>query len=98
MLLGLDLGTTNVKALVTDSAGRRLGEGACGVRLYQAGAGGVEQNIEEIWSATLTAITKAVRSVGPEGIQAVGVSSQGGALQVLDAQGRSAGRVISWLD
>jgi xylulokinase len=98
MLLGLDLGTTNVKALVTDLAGRPLGEGACAVHLFQVGNGGVEQDIEEIWNATLMAVRQAVKSVDASGIKAVGVSSQGGALQMLDAQRRPSGRVISWLD
>lgn len=98
MLLGLDLGTTNVKALVTDAAGRHLSEGACPVRLFQMGSGGVEQDIEEIWNATRTAVREAVRSVDGAGIRAVGVSSQGGALQLLDARGQPLGRVISWLD
>ena len=98
MLLGLDLGTTNVKALVTDFAGRPLSEGSCAVRLFQKGSSGVEQDIEEIWSATRTAVREAVRSVDASGIKAVGVSSQGGALQMLDARGQPSGRVISWLD
>jgi xylulokinase len=98
MLLGLDLGTTNVKAAVTDFAGRHLSEGACAVRLFQLGNGGVEQDIEEIWTATRTAVWEAVRSVNASGIKAVGVSSQGGATQMLDAQGRPVRRVISWLD
>ena len=98
MLLGLDLGTTNVKAVVTDFAGRQLSEGASAVRLFQLGGGGVEQDIEEIWNATLTAVREAVRSVDASGIKAVGVSSQGGAMQMLDAQGRPSGRVIGWLD
>ena len=42
MLLGLDLGTTNVKALVTDSKGRRLGEGSRAVQLFHVGNGGAE--------------------------------------------------------
>jgi xylulokinase len=98
MLLGLDLGTTNVKALVTDFAGRQLGEGSSAVRLFQMGSGGVEQDIEEIWSATRNAVREAVRSVDASGIKAVGVSSQGGAMQMLDARGQPSGRVISWLD
>jgi len=97
MLLGLDLGTTNVKALVTDFAGRQLGEGSCAVRLFQMG-GGVEQDIEEIWMATRTAVREAVRLVDASAVKAIGVSSQGGALQLLDASGGPAGRVISWLD
>ena len=41
MLLGLDLGTTNVKALVTDSNGRRLSAASRPVQLVHVGNGGV---------------------------------------------------------
>ncbi len=98
MFLGLDLGTTNVKALVTDSKGRRLGEGSRAVQLFHVGNGGVEQDIEQIWQATLAAIKAAVGSVDAAKIQAIGVSSQGGAIQMLNAAGRPTGRVISWMD
>ena len=37
MLLGLDLGTTNVKAVVTDFGGRQRGEGSCAAHLFQLG-------------------------------------------------------------
>jgi sugar (pentulose or hexulose) kinase len=98
MLLGLDLGTSNVKALVASPSGQVLGQGSCPVRLFHVGQGGVEQDLEEIWAATLSAIQQAVRAINPAAIRAVGVSSQGGALQLLDGQGRPRGRVISWLD
>jgi xylulokinase len=98
MLLGLDLGTTNVKALVTDVEGKPLGRGSCPVQLFRLPQGGVEQDIEEIWRATLSAIKEAVRAVDPARIKSIGVSSQGGAMQVLDKERRPQGRVISWLD
>ena len=111
MLLGLDLGTTNVKALVTDFAGRPLSEGSCAVRLFQLGNGGVEQDIEEIWNATLKAMREALRSVDASAIRAIGVSSQGGALQMLGVrpspgaeqacvvgEAVPVGRAIGWLD
>jgi xylulokinase len=98
MLLGLDLGTTNVKALVTDRSGQPLARGACPIQLFRLENGGVEQDIEEIWQATLTAIGQAVREVKPAEIEAIGISSQGGAMQLLDGRGGPLGRVISWLD
>lgn len=98
MLLGLDLGTTNVKVLVTDRAGKPLAQASSPVQLHHVGEGGVEQDIEEIEKATLAAIQQVAQLVDPSGIEAIGVSSQGGALQVLDAHGRPLGRVISWLD
>jgi xylulokinase len=98
MLLGLDLGTTNVKALVTDRDGQPLAQGSSPIQLFHVGEGGVEQDIDEIWAATLSAMQQATRPVDPAGIRAIGVSSQGGALLLLDAQGRPLRRVVSWLD
>ena len=98
MFLGLDLGTTNVKALVTDRAGQPLAHAASPVQLFHVGDGGVEQDIEAIEQATLAVMQQVAHAVDPSGIEAIGVSSQGGAMQVLDAHGRPLGRVISWLD
>ncbi|MHC1766080.1 MAG: FGGY-family carbohydrate kinase [Verrucomicrobiia bacterium] len=98
MLLGLDLGTTNVKALVTDQTGRPLAEASCPVQLHYTGNGGVEQEIGEIERAVVTVIKEVVRGIDGSAIEAIGVSSQGGAIQVTDSQLRPVGRVISWLD
>ncbi len=98
MLLGLDLGTTNVKALVTDHAGGLCARGACPIQLFRFDGGGVEQDIEEIWQATLNAIRQAAGEINPAEIEAIGISSQGGALQLLDARKQPFGRVVSWLD
>ncbi|MHB8861054.1 MAG: xylulokinase [Pirellulaceae bacterium] len=98
MFLGLDLGTTNVKALVTDGAGQPLAHASSPVTLYYVGDVGVEQDIEEIERATWAAIRQVTQLVDPTNIEAVGISSQGGAMQLLDAHSRPLGRVISWLD
>jgi sugar (pentulose or hexulose) kinase len=98
MLLGLDLGTTNVKALIADRNGSPLGQGSCPVRLIPSGNGGVEQDIEEIWRATIMALKMAVEAAGHPDVEAIGVSTQGGAMQVLDRSGAPVGPVISWLD
>ena len=98
MLLALDLGTSHVKALVTDAGGRPLGRGSCPVPLFRLPGGGVEQDLEEIWQAALGAMGQALSAFPPGRIEAIGVSSQGGALQVLDPGGQPLGRVISWLD
>lgn len=98
MLLGLDLGTTNVKALVTDRAGQPLAQASSPIQLFHVGNGGVEQDMAEIEQATIATLQKVAREVDASRIEAIGVSSQGGALQVLDAQDQPQGRVISWLD
>ncbi len=98
MILGLDLGTTNVKALLIDHSGRVVARGSAPVERYYVGSDGVEQDIEEIWRATIEAIRGALAAGDAHKVRAVGVSSQGGAMQMLDAQDRPLGRVISWLD
>ncbi|MCR4411120.1 MAG: FGGY family carbohydrate kinase [Thermoguttaceae bacterium] len=98
MYLGLDLGTTNIKARVVDAAGHIAAEGAAPVDRVATPDGGVEQDLEAIWHAVCEAIRQALAAVDPAGIQAVGVSSQGAAMQWLDADDRPVGPVISWLD
>ncbi len=98
MFLGLDLGTTNIKALVVDVDGRVVASGSAPVDRVQTADRGVEQNIEEIWDKTCAAVRQATAALDSSEIRAVGVSSQGAALQLLDARDKPIGPVISWLD
>jgi len=98
MLLGLDLGTTNVKAIVTDRDGQPIAQGSAPVTLIHVGADGVEQDIEEIWRATLAAIAQAGEDCDLAAVEAVGISAQGGAMQLLDGDANPVGLTISWLD
>ena len=99
MLLGLDLGTTNVKAVAVDAGGRVVADGCAPVQRFHTPDGGVEQDIEEIWDAVVHAVRPVVAQVDdPTRIRAIGISSQGGALQLLGAGQKPVGRVISWLD
>lgn len=97
MYLGFDLGTTNVKATVVDPSGRIVGAGSAPVNRYCTADGGVEQDIEQLWLATCAAIGQAAGK-NRDAIRAIGVSSQGGAVQLVDGHQRPLGRVISWLD
>ena len=98
MFLGLDLGTSNVKVLIAASDGGILSRGSSTVERWSVGDDGVEQDIEQIWDAARRAICGAIAPVDPSKVEAVGVSSQGGAMQMLDAREAPIGRVISWLD
>lgn len=98
MLLGLDLGTTNVKAVVTEADGRIVASASAPVSIDHRPDGGVEQSIDEITSAALSAMGEAADGCEEAEIRAVGVSSQGGALLIQTEGGEPAGPVISWLD
>ncbi|QDS98203.1 xylulokinase [Adhaeretor mobilis] len=98
MYLGLDLGTTNVKVIVVNEDGKVAARHLCPVDRERSTNGSVEQDIEQIWDATCHCIREATCEVAGDTIQAVGVSSQGAAIQVLDALEKPLGKVISWLD
>lgn len=98
MLLGIDLGTTNIKAVLVQRSGVILARATAPVAIQHLAEGAVEQDIEEIWAATRAAIKQVGAAEDLSRAQAVGVSSQGGALQLLDGAERPLGRVISWLD
>lgn len=98
MYLGLDLGTSHVKAAIVHRKQQVVGIGSATIDRFVTPDGGVEQDIEQIWKGVCTAVAQATRGVASSAIQAIGVSSQGGAMQLLDREQRPVGRVISWLD
>jgi len=98
VFLGLDLGTTNIKALVVADDGKVVARGSVPVSLKHTPDGGIEQNIEEIWRSTLSAIWLAGRDCDLAAVRALGVSSQGGAIQIRTPDGGFVGPVISWMD
>ncbi len=98
MFIGLDLGTTNIKALLVDDSGRVLARTSKPISLHNLPGNGVEQDIEEIFTATIEALAGLGRKADVSCVQALGVSSQGGALLLFDDQGRPQGPVVSWMD
>ncbi len=96
--LGIDLGTTNIKAFVVTRQGRVVSSGSAGVGVRYDASGAAEQDIEEIWRETAGAVRQAAAGAEASRICAIGVSSQGGALQLLDRSGASVGPVIGWQD
>lgn len=98
MFVGLDLGTTNIKALLVSDQGQVLARSAAPVGIDHTPEGGVEQDTEEIVSATISALSQLGSAEQRAGAQAIGVSSQGGAMQITDSAGTPLGSVIGWMD
>jgi xylulokinase len=96
--LGIDIGTTNIKAQIVEADGNVLSSASIAVGIRYGADGAAEQDLEEIWAGTTTAVRRAAAGVDARRIAAVGVSSQGGALQILDRSGRCTGPVIGWQD
>lgn len=96
-ILALDAGTTGVTALVVDTDGRVSSRGYATFPQHFPAPGLVEHDPEEIWAATLAAVSMARVGGGP--IDAVGVTNQRETLVVWDRQTLAAPRpAIVWQD
>lgn len=83
-VIGLDVGTTGVKACVFDADGAVKGYAfrEYGVICDAPGMG--EQNAAGVWESTTTVIAEAVRKAGVADIKALSVSVQGDAIIAID--------------
>ncbi len=100
LLIGLDIGTTSVKAGVFDASGRQLAGAGQEYRIDHPAPDRAEIDAERYWVATVAAVRSALGSAGgdPGGVEAIAVSSQGETVVAVDAEGRALGPAIIWLD
>ncbi len=97
MLLGLDLGTGSVKALVLDEGGRVRGEGSAPCRVSAPSPGWAESDPQDWWIAAAKAVQTAIGSRGGE-IEAVGLSGQMHGVVLSDNAGRPVRPAVTWAD
>ncbi len=98
--LGLDIGTSSVKALLVDAAQRTLAVGNSALEVARPHPLWSEQDPEHWWRATLAAVAE-VRAAAPEGWRAlagIGLSGQMHGATLLDAAGRVLRPAILWND
>src|SRR3954469_25319574 len=74
--LGIDLGTSAVKAIVVDTEGQVRGTGSAGYPILRPRPGWAEQDPESWWQAVCAAVQQAVGWSGPSTIAGVGFSGQ----------------------
>ena len=99
-LLGIDAGTTAVKAHVFDMAGHILGSGSREYELLTPAPNIAELPVETYWDACCTAVRQAVAQSlrQPDAITALAISSQGETLICVDQAGVPLRPAIVWLD
>lgn len=93
-MLGIDIGTTGVKAIAVGARGDAVGRAERGYPLSTPRPGWVEQDPEDWWAATRAAIAE----LGPLDIVGIGLSGQMHGLVVLDAAGAIVRPAILWND
>lgn len=100
LLLGIDVGTTNTKALLATPDGKVIAQASATYPLLTPRPGWVEQNPEDWWQAVVQAAAQVVRQGGvpAEQIAAIGISGQGCAATLIDRAGRPLRPGIIWMD
>jgi xylulokinase len=99
LLLGIDAGTSRVRALVFTPDGRVLSEGSRAPPTRRPKPRWAEHDADEIWQAFVTAVRDALAPIDrPERIRGLAISSVGEAFVPLDASGSPTYPVIAWYD
>lgn len=91
--IGVDVGTSVVKAAAFDALGRTLAVESRPVGLAIHG-GRVEQDMDEVYGA----VGEVLAALGSDGVAFVGLTGQGDGVWLVDAAGRPVRKAISWMD
>ena len=98
-LIGFDLGTSAMKAVLSDADGNIVCQASRQVELLRPEEGRVELNAERYFQDVCLVISELVSEVdAPNGIKAVCLSGASGNTLLLDEDYRPVRNTISWLD
>jgi xylulokinase len=97
-VLGIDLGTSGVKALVADPEGGVLGRGVAGYPVRVPGPGRAESAPEDWWLATRAAVRQALAEADRVTVTAMAVAGQMHGVVLVDGRGAPLRPAILWLD
>ncbi|WP_319532632.1 FGGY-family carbohydrate kinase [uncultured Cohaesibacter sp.] len=98
LLLGLDVGTTNVKALLASENGDVLGVAARRNPVKAADPGHSDCDMIALFERCCDVIAEAISDIDPNRLSALGVNGQGEGLWALDDLKRPIGPAIQWND
>jgi len=100
MFLGIDLGTSEIKALLMDEDGVNVGTARCRLNISRPRPRWSEQSPEDWWQATLNVVDE-LRRTSPRGLEAVrgiGLSGQMHGAVLLDRRDYPLRAAILWND
>lgn len=97
VVLAVDEGTTNSKAVLIARDGRIVASGSAPVPISHPKSGWVEQDANAIWAATQSAVGECLSGYPDAEIVALGISNQRESVLIWDREtGEPLGPVISW--
>jgi sugar (pentulose or hexulose) kinase len=97
LLVGLDVGTTTVKAVVFDEDGTALAEGRADTP-WSVSPQGVQLEAAGLLEAAASALTRALASAPAGPVASIGVAGMGESGVLIGPDGKAVGPVIAWHD
>jgi xylulokinase len=97
-LIGLDIGTSCVKAVAFDESGNALHVASAPLQVFTPSSGWAEQDPEEYWTAACSAFKELLNKIDPESVSGIGLSGQCPSHVLVDSNNRTLGRAIIWRD
>ncbi len=99
LLVGVDVGTTNIKALVFDPKGQTVAQASVRTPTHYPRPTWAHYRPEELWQSTVAALRQAVSQLDDAGrISGIAIASMGETAVPLDAHGQPTGDAIAWFD
>ncbi len=98
MFIGIDLGTSGVKAILVDQSGVILGTKTISISIFRPAPLWSEQDPEEWWSATDKAIKALSENLDLSHVRAIGLAGQMHGATLLDDNGDVIRPAILWND
>lgn len=96
-VLAIDEGTTNSKAVLVSESGEIISSASAPVPIEHPKAGWVQQDANEIWTATRRAIANCLRTAADIEVAALGISNQRESIVAWDRDtGEPLGPVVTW--
>ena len=98
-LLGIDLGTSSVKVLITDESGMILSRGSAEYPMLTLRPGWVEQDPNDWWQATVLAVRQALSGINHKvKLEGIGFSGQMHGTVLLDREDNLLHPAVIWPD
>lgn len=97
-IIGIDAGTTAIKAVAFAPDGTVLGSARRQVEVLRSSALASESDMEDIWLTTLEVLREVFHSVSDREIIGIGVTGQGDGAWFVDEQGKPSQPAVLWND
>lgn len=100
LLIGVDAGTSVIKAVAFDTTGQQVGVASTPNTVHLGADGAAEQDLDQTWAdtaATLRRLAEVVPDLARRTL-VLACTGQGDGTWLIDAQGRPVGPALLWLD